>query len=134
MKFNTTTDKLSETWAALDKFNNVLDKVHFPGYTFKLNTENSNIFVQVSYNEPDIFTGVNETQMGRKWWIEPTNDEMQFLQTCFKALLTSLEHRARENFKYDGYPLMFPHRTLKEAIEQAKREVSNVNMPEIEFK
>jgi len=114
-------------------FQKLLDKITFPGYTFELGEQNGNMFVRVKYNEPDVFTGVNETQYGRKWWLEPENDEMQFIQTCFKALLTSLEHRARENFKYDGLPINFPHRTLKEACEQAKREKSTVNMPPIEF-
>lgn len=116
----------------MTNFKAILDKINFPGYTFELGPNNE--FVRVFYNEPDVATGVEETQFGRKWWLEPTDSEMGFIQTCFKALLTSLEHRARENFKYDGFPLMFPHRTLKEAIQQAKREKSNVNMPPIEFK
>jgi hypothetical protein len=118
----------------MTNFKQLLEKVTFPGYTFELGEENGVRFVRIYYNEPDTATGIDETQYGRKWWLEPTDSEMGFLQSCFKALLTSLEHRARECFKYDGYPLMFPHRSLAEAIEQAKREKSIIQMPKIGFK
>lgn len=117
----------------MNKFEKVLTKLTFPGYTFDFGIENGNMYVRVKYDEPDVFKGTNETQYGRKWWIEPDNDEMQFTQTCFKALLTSLEHRARENFLYDGRPLMHPHRTLQEAWEAAEREERHIEMPPIEF-
>ncbi|RJQ30308.1 hypothetical protein C4565_00555 [Candidatus Parcubacteria bacterium] len=106
----------------MEKFENLLKNLTFPGYHFVLGNENGNIFVRIKYDEPDVFDGKIETQWGRKWWIEATDSEEGFLQTCFKALLTSLEHRARENFLYMNVPIMHPHRTLKEMVEMCKRE------------
>jgi hypothetical protein len=113
----------------------IVAKVEFPGYTFDIRLEKGVCLVRIKYDEPDVFTGVVETQYGRDWKIEDNWDGMQLVNTLFKALLTSLEHRARENFLYDRAPIMHPHRTLEEAWTQAAGQVRSTEftMPAIDF-
>jgi len=121
--------------ARFNELKAIAAKVEFPGYIFDIRLEKGVCLVRIKYDEPDVFTGVNETQYGRDWKIEDNWDGMQLVNTLFKALLTSLEHRARENFLYNRRPIMHPHRTLDEAWEQtaAQERSTAFTMPAIEF-
>lgn len=98
----------------------IVESIDFPGYTFLLGTkQNFNpeiVTVRVSYDEKDVMSGVKETQFGRRWIIEPEATDMAIIQTCFKALLTSLEHRAREHFTYQGKAILQPHFDLEKLL------------------
>lgn len=83
--------------------------LHFPGYEFKVSPLGEDFVLQVSYVEPDVMTGVPETQEGRRWLFPSGQTAGQVVQTAFKAVLTSLEHRAREHFLYMGKPVLQPH-------------------------
>lgn len=113
----------------------VLAEIQFPGYSYDIRLEKGICFVRVTYDEPDVFTGVSETQYGRDWKIEDNWDDMQFVNTVFKATFTSLEHRLRENFLYRRRPIMHPHRTLPEAWEQtaAQERSTAFEMPAVDF-
>jgi hypothetical protein len=88
----------------------VIDDIDFPGYDFILSEMSANVFaVQVAYKEPDVFSGVVEDQRGRLWLIGLNQTEGQIIQTCFKAIMTSLEHRAREHFTWRKRPILQPH-------------------------
>jgi hypothetical protein len=92
-------------------------KVHAPGYDFEwFDLKPYGVGVRVAYDEPDVETGAKERRRGR-WWLLPYNAEpTQVVQTCFKAVLTSLEHRLREHFTHDGRAVLQPHFKL-EALE-----------------
>lgn len=116
----------------LERVRAIVADVHFPGYTFavvELAGEpigpppmiamapvpiEHPIAVQVAYNEPDVMTGVVEEQRGRLWVINHAWGAGQIVQTCLKALLTSLEHRAREHLLWRGRPVLQPHFSLDE--------------------
>jgi hypothetical protein len=101
---------MSSTLKELDRVNQVISAVSFPGYTFQTGVYAPNcFFLQVRYSEPDVMTGVNETQTGRQWAFPAGQTTGQIVQTMFKAILTSLEHRAREHFLYRGKPVLQPH-------------------------
>lgn len=46
---------------------------------------------------------------GRKWGLSYHMTDSEVVQTCFKAVLTALEHEAREQFRFDGAAVMNPH-------------------------
>jgi len=102
---------------------NVIARINFPGYQFYpqclANDEPGLVTVHVQYEEKDVMSGVKETQHGRRWIIEDDATDMAIIQTCFKALMTSLEHRARENFTVDNKAIMQPHYTLDDILEIA---------------
>lgn len=87
----------------------VVDNIHFPGYHFRVGLLGERIFVQVHYVEPDVMTGVTEDQFGREWVVAKNPVAGQVVQTCLKAILTSMEHRVREHFLYRDKPVMQPH-------------------------
>lgn len=87
----------------------VVDAVRFPGHEFLLWTDRERLVVRVRYVEADVETGREEEQYGREWYFPAGQTAGQIVGTCFKALLTSLEHRAREHFLYHGKPVLQPH-------------------------
>lgn len=87
-------------------------RIKFPGYTFEVLEEQGICNLYVTYMEPDVFSGVNEKQRSRPWPMSFVQEPIQVVQTAFKALLTSLEHRARENFTVDGLAVLEPHYNL----------------------
>ena len=108
--------KPDETWwtQRLTRVTGLVSSTTFPGYRFQVTGSwvTGLITVHVEYEEADVMSGVEETQHGRRWIIEHDATDMAVIQTCFKALLTSLEHRARENFTYDGRAILQPHYDL----------------------
>lgn len=95
-----------------DSILSILDECEFENYKFHVGTFSRNsgaYFIQISYEEPDVNTGVMETQRGRKWHVSPHATRSEVVQTAFKAVLTSMEHRAREHFKYQGCSIFGPH-------------------------
>jgi hypothetical protein len=76
--------------------------------------------------EPDTVTGEREWQLTRRWFLSPQMGESEIVQTVFKCLMTSLEHRAREWFTFDGEPVFGPHFDVR-ALHQLCREKRFVN-------
>ena len=112
--------------AELNRIMAVVDQVAFPGYRFDVgflgpgpDRKTVHYFLDVAYNEPDVMTGVVEEQRGRKWAFPEGQTEGQIVQTCFKAIMTSLEHRAREHFLFRGRPVLQPHLDLRKLWEAA---------------
>lgn len=95
----------------------IVDRINFPQYNFDVEPIEDEFYIQVYYNEADILTGTVEEQKGRKWVFPAGQTEGQIVQTCFKAVLTSLEHRCREHFTYDNKLVMQPHLPLKKLIK-----------------
>lgn len=81
-----------------------------PGYTFSVQQDGrGEIYLQGDYVEPDTVTGVPERQVTRRWFLSPAMTKSEIVQTVFKCLMTSFEHRGREWFAYKGYPVFGPH-------------------------
>lgn len=60
---------------------------------------------------------MSSEQRGRKWLLLPGQTVGQIVQTCFKAVLISLEYRARELFLWRGKPVLQPHMDLEKVSE-----------------
>ena len=99
----------------------IVADVFFPGYTFQVEPINpEQMAIRVIYDEPDVMSGVVEEQHGRWWPIERKWHNGQIVQTCLKALLTSLEHRAREHFTWRGRNVFQPHFSMMTLWDIAK--------------
>lgn len=57
----------------------------------------------------------------RKWLLSPHMTTGEFVQTCFKAVLTAEEHEARERFLYKSVPVLGPHIDIVELLAAAVR-------------
>ncbi len=105
--------KLLELTEVLD----IVDRVDFPEYEFNVEQVGELFLMSVTYAEPDVFSGVAETQQGRRWVIERDSVETQIVQTCFLAVKQSLEHRLREHFTYKGQVVLNPHFDMEELLK-----------------
>lgn len=87
----------------------ILNEIDCGEYQFNLLIKEGDMFLQLAYVEPCIITGHEKVQKTRKWYISPWMVKNEIVQTALKAVLTSMEHRAREMFKYRGRRIYGPH-------------------------
>ena len=66
-------------------------------------------YLQASYHDSDVITGKSELQLTRRWFVSPEMTKSEIVQTAFKCVMTSMEHRAREWFLYRGRSVFGPH-------------------------
>lgn len=82
----------------------------FGDYSFEIiDNGKGSIYLQAKFPEQDIVTGKWEAQHTRKWLLSPFMTKSEIVQTAFKCCLTSMEHIAREKFKYRGKRIFGPH-------------------------
>ena len=106
----------------LGEMREIISLVHFEDYTFEVK-EGMTLFscyLQASYFEPDIITGEDSLQKTRKWMLSRHMVKSEVVQTAFKCVITSLEHRAREHFLYRNERIFGPHFDVEALYEIAK--------------
>ncbi len=86
----------------------LLCDVEYPGYTFTV-TDNGRMYLQATFNAVCSKLGEPFVQYTRKWYISNEATRSEIVQTAFKCVLTSLEHEARESFKYRERSVFGPH-------------------------
>ena len=105
----------NQTW--VNSVRALLQHVEFPGYAFVVKeSHNSGVCLQAHYDEPDTYTGEPATQWTRKWLLSPYMTDSEIVQTAFKLCLTSMEHRTRESFKYQGRRIFGPHFDVNDLV------------------
>ncbi len=87
----------------------VLADVSFRDWRFIVETDKAGPFLVIEFDEPCNVTGQPAVQRSRKWKLSPHMTRSEIVQTALKALLTALEHEAREQFLYKGQPIFGPH-------------------------
>lgn len=93
----------------------ILQDVYYPGYKIEAKTDHADrLYLQASYMEDDIYTGKPELQMTRRWFISNEMTKSELVQTTFKCIMTSMEHRVREHFKYRDQLVFGPHFNIDE--------------------
>ena len=63
---------------------------------------------------------------GRKWYVSEHAIEAEVVQTCLKAVLTAIEHEAREQFMFRGVALFHPHISLDALMTAAATRVTRI--------
>lgn len=102
--------------------------VQFNGWRFRVLQDAERggaTMIQVEFHAPDNHgdTEAPELQTGRKWLLSPWMTDAEIVQTAFKAVLTAVEHEAREQFRYKGAAIFGPHMDLDKLVELSKRPV-----------
>lgn len=87
----------------------VVLRCEYPRYRFLVHEVTEHIYLQVEHTGVDVDTDDSVTWRGRKWLISRYATDGEIAQTCLKALLTALEHEAREWFTYRGVAVFDPH-------------------------
>lgn len=68
-------------------------------------------------NGIDNVTGGPLSWRGRKWHLSVHMTDGEIVQTAFKAVLTAMEHEAREQFFYKGWSIFDPHYDIEKLVE-----------------
>lgn len=92
----------------------ILTYIDFGGWLFHADHMDEGFYLQVIFKVAD---GTNTVQKGRKWYVSPYSVKSEVVQTAFKAVLTALEHEARESFLYQGQPIFGPHFDVDALLE-----------------
>lgn len=85
-----------------------------------------NLYLQIKCNGVCNVTGELQKWSGRKWQLSEHMTDQEIVQTAFKAVLTALEHEARELFKYKDVSVLDPHYDLEKLVELRKQSDSVV--------
>lgn len=92
------------------RFRNVVSRVSYPNREFHVTYSSGRHYLQLQYTAPDAQRpGDLIRNYGRKWNLSIHMTDSEIVQTCFKAIMTSIEHEAREYFKYRGRSIFGPH-------------------------
>lgn len=110
-----------------------LSRISFPGFKFKIDWNKTVPYLQIEFDGKCNFTGKQDTWKSRKWMLSVHMTESEVVQTAFKAVLTALEHEAREQFRYKDVTIFDPHFDLDKLVELRKTEdclaVRHENIP-----
>lgn len=98
----------------------ILSNITCLDYNFLVDAMGGGFYIQAYYYEPCTQTGKEEIQKTRKWYVSSHATKSEIVQTVLKAVITSMEHRAREWFLYKGERVYGPHFDVEALVEIAK--------------
>lgn len=111
----------------VDEIRLIVAEVEYAGWTFHVGEDGPRPYLQVQFDAPDLLSGELERQHGRKWWLSSHMTKSEIVSTAFKAVLTAVEHEARETFRYRGTAIFGPHFDVDRLAEFARRR-QNIDM------
>ncbi len=109
----------------LQRFMRVLDLVTYPSFSFVVSAREAGFYLQIECKGTCNVTGEPLAWKSRKWMLSAHMTDGEIVQTAFKAVLTALEHEARENFLYRGVSVFDPHYDL-DALVRLRRDPSSI--------
>jgi hypothetical protein len=102
----------------IKEMKSIVDQCDFPDYSFKVDVDGrGEIYLRASYMDRDTVTNKPEIQWTRKWLLSPEQLPSEIVQTAFKCIITSHEHRVREWFTFKKHPVYCPHFDVEGLIE-----------------
>lgn len=102
-------------------FQDLLNRIQYPGFQFEYFSEANIPFLRVKCEQAtDNTSGEPTSWNGRKWRLSRHMTDMEVVNTAFLAVMTALEHEARELFKVDDIAVMDSHRDLDQLVEYMK--------------
>lgn len=100
----------------------VLKEVKFRDWDFYVGTiRDYPMYLQVRFLERDLESGSDgkKLQTGRKWLLSHHMTRSEIVLTALKAVLTAVEHEAREEFKYKGQAIFNPHWDVEALLQNS---------------
>jgi hypothetical protein len=92
-----------------DEVRAILAKVRFRGLEFCVSETADGFFLRLHGPAGDADSGQPASQLGRRWHLARDATQSEIVRTAFKAVLTWLEHEAREFFTYQEARVFGPH-------------------------
>ncbi len=74
-----------------------------------LETPETPSYMRVQFHADCTKTKVAQDWNGRKWVLSEHMVKSEIVLTAFKAMMTAIEHEARESFFVEGQPIFGPH-------------------------
>lgn len=103
-----------EKRANLVRLMTVVSRIQFPGFHVELEHKEHGLALRVHCpNGVCVDSGAPSPWVGRAWPVSLDTTNAELVQTAFKAILTAVEHEARELFTFQGERVMNPHRDFK---------------------
>jgi hypothetical protein len=103
----------------------ILKECQFRDWDIIVQKRDSMMYLQVMFLA-DRGDGIIENQTGRKWFLSEHMTRSEVVQTAFKAVMTALEHEAREHFKYRGSAIFGPHFDVDVLVDVVESESFDV--------
>lgn len=97
----------------IERVREILSNVACREYSFHAEQVQGGFHLSVEAIEADAYTAVPSLQRGRQWFIAETASPGEVVQTAFKAVLTWVEHEARESFRFKNQQVFGPHTDLE---------------------
>jgi hypothetical protein len=94
----------------------ILEEIVYEDWQVNLHDDNDHWYLQVVFNACDLGRGRFTKQYGRKWRVSPHMTKSEIVSTAFKAVITAVEHEARENFRYKGKAIYGPHLDVDQLV------------------
>lgn len=102
------------------RFRSVLARVAYEKWRFRVGQDGDRCFLQVRFDAPsNTLGGEPVVQHGRKWFLSPHMTDSEVVGTALKAVLTAVEHEAREKFKYRDRAIFGMHFDIERLVELA---------------
>lgn len=97
----------------------VLHEISFPGYHFEVNHDQGGLYLQAVHH--GAFVTSDTEWKTRKWKLSEHMTKSELVQTALKCILTSIEHEARESFRYRGELIFGPHFDVDELVTLCRK-------------
>lgn len=94
----------------------VIGRIAFNDWRIWARRDDETVYLQISARETCNVTGEPMHWKSRKWLLSPHMTDGEIVQTAFKAVLTALEHEAREQFTYRGTSIFDPHYDVEKLV------------------
>lgn len=105
----------------ISRFSDVLTRVDYPNFYFVVTVDKGAFYFQIECDDRCNVTGKDVRWKSRKWLLSIHMTDGEIVQTAFKAVLTALEHEAREKFTYRGVSIFDPHYDVEKLVELRQR-------------
>lgn len=104
--------------SAATRFAGIVCQISYPGFGFEVSHEGPNHFLRVTCDSgKHTRTGEPYAWSGRKWRLSEHMTDGEIVQTAFLAMMTALEHEARELFTFQGVSVFDPHYDIYKLVE-----------------
>lgn len=90
-------------------FATILARVEFNDWKFIVGESRGRLYLQLRFKAACSKTGELMDWTSRKWELSPYMTQSEVVATAFKAVMTAIEHEARENFKWKSRAIFGPH-------------------------
>jgi hypothetical protein len=114
----------------LEEMRKVLEEVRYLDWRFHIVGDDSHFFLQLAFVAGCCARpGREDQQYGRKWILSKHMTRSELVQTALKAVLTAVEHEAREQFSYRGQAIFGPHHDVEALVELCEARRQDVRQP-----